>query len=496
MLGVVLLASAIPSAEADANDARLTWATATAATELMARERDIEARLLGVAADPAIGRLLDGVSGQSERQAADRLVTALRGADGSVVRGVCLATDDGDVTRIGGVASDSSGAGCASRSLATRALSLQPGGVARTTVPSADGSRRLLLATELSSGSRRESGVLAVEVGLRELFETTPSTVAGASAALLVDAQTSEIVAESGRATVESGDGTPGSRPLGNLRIRVDGILASHPGTTRDLEAAGWVATAAPLWRATDGAHFGFVQLWPAPVPASQIALVVAIAAFAIGVLVVAVVVARTFLRPFDSLAESQAQLEVLYREAREDSLHDGLTGLGNHRSFQEELDRQLAYGRRYGTGCAVFVIDLDNVKRVNDSLGHRAGDALIAGMGHLLSERLRNTDTLARLGGDEFAVLAPESESADVEFVAEKIVQAVREARFSIDGTPVRSTASVGFTEFGPSDRIDGGQLLEAADLAMYKAKDAGGDCWARLPATEANLPRPADAR
>jgi diguanylate cyclase (GGDEF)-like protein/PAS domain S-box-containing protein len=177
--------------------------------------------------------------------------------------------------------------------------------------------------------------------------------------------------------------------------------------------------------------------------------------------------------------------------ELRQMADTDPMTGLFNRRRFQEELDRCLAYGRRYGTGCAVLVIDLDNVKQVNDSLGHRAGDALIAGMGQLLHDCLRGTDTLARLGGDEFAVLVPESDVPDVEVVAEKIVEAVRDARFTIDGTPVQSSASVGFTVFDARDRIDGSQLLVAADLAMYEAKDAGGNCWARLPAMGAKLTR-----
>ena len=139
MLGVVLLGSAVPSEAVESNDARRAWATATAAAELMARERDIETRLLAAAADPAIGRLLDGVSGQAERQAADRLVASLRGTDGSVVRGVCV-SDGGEATRLSGGSGEPAGTGCSSRSLATRAQSLEPGGVARSTAAGADGS--------------------------------------------------------------------------------------------------------------------------------------------------------------------------------------------------------------------------------------------------------------------------------------------------------------------------------------------------------------------
>ena len=169
----------------------------------------------------------------------------------------------------------------------------------------------------------------------------------------------------------------------------------------------------------------------------------------------------------------------------------DPMTGLFNRRRFQEELDRHLAYVRRYSCGCSVLVIDLDNLKHVNDSLGHRAGDVLIAGTAQLLHDRLRTTDTLCRLGGDEFAVLLPESGADSAEIVAGKIVEAVREAKFSVEDEPVKTTVSVGITVFDPADDVDGGQLLVAADLAMYQAKDAGGDQWARLPATQATVTR-----
>jgi diguanylate cyclase (GGDEF)-like protein len=325
----------------------------------------------------------------------------------------------------------------------------------------------LLLATELAPGTRRGSGVLALEVGLAELFESTPATSTGASAALLVDAQTSEIVASSGREAVEAGTAGPATRALGNLRIRVDGILAGHPGTTRDLEAAGWVATAAPLWRSSDGAHLGLVQIWPAPVAGSSIALGVAILAFAIGVLVVAVVVARTFLRPFDSLAESQKQLEVLYREAREDSLHDGLTGLGNHRSFQEELDRQLDLFRRHQVPVALLLIDLDDLKVVNDGEGHTAGDQLLFGMANSIRDTLRYGDRAFRTGGDEFAIILPHTDASSA------LIAANRLRHFCLRPSPgERAIPFSGGISSVPMLAADRGALYRQADAALYRCK------------------------
>ena len=137
-----------------------------------------------------------------------------------------------------------------------------------------------------------------------------------------------------------------------------------------------------------------------------------ALVAFAIVVLLVAVVMARTFLQPFDDLAESQSQLEVLYREAREDSLHDGLTGLGNHRSFQEELDRQLDLFRRHQVAVALLLIDLDDLKVVNDGEGHPAGDRLLVAMANAIRDTLRYGDRAFRIGGDEFAVILPHTDA------------------------------------------------------------------------------------
>jgi diguanylate cyclase (GGDEF)-like protein len=466
MLGVVLLGSVVPADEQPADDPRLALATATAAAELMARERDIETRLLGGAADPMVGKLLDGVGGQSERQTADRLMASLRGPDGDVVRGICLTGLDDRVTRLGAAAMPTTSA-CGSTGLATRALALEPGGVAREIATGPGGESRLLLATELAPTARRGPGVLAIEVGLPEIFESTPSTATGASAALLVDSQTSLIVASVGRDAVESGAATDATRPLGNLRIRVDGILAGHPGTARDLEAAGWVATAAPLWRSSDGAHLGLVQIWPAPVAGSPMALGVAILAFAIAVLVVAVVVARYFLRPFDSLAESQKQLEVLYREAREDSLHDGLTGLGNHRSFQEELDRQLDLFRRHQVPVALLLIDLDDLKVVNDGEGHAAGDQLLLGMANSVRDTLRYGDRAFRTGGDEFAIILPHTDAPSA------LIAANRLRHFCLRPAPgERAIPFSGGISSVPMLAADRGALYRQADAALYRCK------------------------
>ena len=170
--------------------------------------------------------------------------------------------------------------------------------------------------------------------------------------------------------------------------------------------------------------------------------------------------------------------LDITERREQEAALrhiadHDELTGLLNRRAFHQALEQHLARSRRYGAAGAILMLDLEGVKRVNDTLGHQAGDELIAGCGQTLSGRLRESDLLARLGGDEYAVLLPAGGRADAEVVADALVAAVRER-----GAP-RVTVSAGVAvidaEAGSAD-----DLLVSADRAMYSVKRRGGDGFA----------------
>jgi diguanylate cyclase (GGDEF)-like protein/PAS domain S-box-containing protein len=124
---------------------------------------------------------------------------------------------------------------------------------------------------------------------------------------------------------------------------------------------------------------------------------------------------------------------------------HDALTGLPNRRRFEEELERAVDYAGRYDTGGALFLLDLDGFKRVNDALGHAAGDELISSVAQALRSRLRSTDVLARLGGDELAVLVPNADPYRAEAAARNIVTAVREHTAQIGGQSVSVTTSLG---------------------------------------------------
>jgi diguanylate cyclase (GGDEF)-like protein/PAS domain S-box-containing protein len=155
---------------------------------------------------------------------------------------------------------------------------------------------------------------------------------------------------------------------------------------------------------------------------------------------------------------------------------HDQLTGLLNRRRFDEELKREFARAGRYQTTGAVLSIDLDNFKAVNDTAGHPAGDAVLTTAASVMRDRLRATDVLARIGGDEFAILLINVDEADAHAAADDILRTLRACRPEFGGKRFRIHASIGVATFAPDDST-ANELRVIADLAMYAAKQAGGD-------------------
>jgi diguanylate cyclase (GGDEF)-like protein len=153
---------------------------------------------------------------------------------------------------------------------------------------------------------------------------------------------------------------------------------------------------------------------------------------------------------------------------------HDPLTALLNRRAFRVRLDTYVNFASRYGGRGAVMVIDVDDLKAVNDRLGHQQGDNLIRRVAAILRERVRATDIVARLSGDEFAVLMPQSDVEGALQLGEYLRSEVFES-FAGDPELAGSTISVGLTMFGVES--DGGAeaVLAAADEAMYRAKAEG---------------------
>ena len=172
---------------------------------------------------------------------------------------------------------------------------------------------------------------------------------------------------------------------------------------------------------------------------------------------------------------------DVTHRRHYEENLHylathDPLTGLHNRTSFANQLDAHADLVRRYGSDGALLLLDLDHFKYINDTLGHAAGDQLIARVATVLQARLRDSDVLARLGGDEFAALLPRATRQSAEQVAHGLLDALRAERIALPGSGRRTmTASIGVAMFEASDDLRGEDVLVSADLAMYDAKEAG---------------------
>ncbi|MDH3208854.1 MAG: sensor domain-containing diguanylate cyclase [Burkholderiaceae bacterium] len=155
-------------------------------------------------------------------------------------------------------------------------------------------------------------------------------------------------------------------------------------------------------------------------------------------------------------------------------ALYDGLTELPNRVMLMDELDRALKRSRRHGGGFAVFFIDLDHFKRVNDSLGHAAGDQLLKQVAARLRPLLREADMLARLGGDEFVLLVEGCiNPAELSQMAKRALAAIAEP-LSVDSYGMQVSASIGIGVY-PTDGHDAARLLKSADTAMYLAKKQG---------------------
>ena len=156
----------------------------------------------------------------------------------------------------------------------------------------------------------------------------------------------------------------------------------------------------------------------------------------------------------------------------------DALTGLYNRHRFQQELNRTMVECERKKSLCAVMFFDLDEFKSVNDTYGHRAGDALLIRVAGEISALVRKNEVLARLGGDEFAVLLPTVNDDEAERLAERVVRAVAQIPFIFEGQSLRLTASLGIAYY-PSQAADSDELVAKADIAMYQAKQAGKNAW-----------------
>jgi diguanylate cyclase (GGDEF)-like protein len=185
------------------------------------------------------------------------------------------------------------------------------------------------------------------------------------------------------------------------------------------------------------------------------------------------------------TLLAGSARMALAFRDilsladARHQAMTDELTELPNRRLFMKRLRDAITAAQLSDRGLTTLLLDLDNFKSLNDTLGHDAGDELLRMIGPRLQQAVRSTDTIARLGGDEFAILLdPEPDAIGVNLVAEKLLSALR-APFNVGGLSFRLNASIGIASFPEhADSPEG--LLKCADVAMYLAKESQ-DGWER---------------
>ena len=191
--------------------------------------------------------------------------------------------------------------------------------------------------------------------------------------------------------------------------------------------------------------------------------IAMAVVAFALLI----IIVMRYMQRTTTAISTGERQLRHL-------AMHDPVCGLPNRIYFAERLERAIAEVRDGGPTAAVFYIDLDHFKDINDTLGHHIGDELILNVTQRLSEIMRDDDLVARLGGDEFAIIMTcASDSYSLQAIAERILSAVC-APFVVSGHGINIGASIGIAVIDSCVQ-DAGDILRYADMALYRAKNEG---------------------
>jgi len=190
-----------------------------------------------------------------------------------------------------------------------------------------------------------------------------------------------------------------------------------------------------------------------------------------------------------DKVAQRTKELEIASAQAYRLAQHDILTGLPNRSLLNQQLGQILAQARRDGHHVACLFLDFDHFKRINDTLGHDAGDLLLQAIAERLSGAVRESDILARLGGDEFVVILPGLDPAHVTFETTTVLSRIREsllAPFRLGDQVPTLTCSIGVSMY-PIDAEDPVNLIKQADTAMYAAKDAGRNAY-RFYTTDMN--------
>ncbi|MBW1991162.1 MAG: diguanylate cyclase [Deltaproteobacteria bacterium] len=174
-------------------------------------------------------------------------------------------------------------------------------------------------------------------------------------------------------------------------------------------------------------------------------------------------------------LLQGEAALKnlLLFEEVKSLAVRDGLTGLYNYRYFWEMLNQQVEQSRRYGWPLSLLFLDIDDFKKVNDTLGHPQGDLVLQALARYLGTQVRQADLLCRYGGEEFVILLPQSRVEQALILAERLRDGIATTPFPLADREVHITVSIGVAGLAPG--MDGTALVKAADTALYHAKRSG---------------------
>jgi diguanylate cyclase (GGDEF)-like protein len=165
-----------------------------------------------------------------------------------------------------------------------------------------------------------------------------------------------------------------------------------------------------------------------------------------------------------------------LYDKVRTQARTDGMTGLVNHSTFYNELDKEVIRSKRYGNNLSLIMIDLDRLKEANDLLGHRAGDAMIINITEQIRYCIRETDIAARYGGDEFSIILPNTSLSDALIVAQRLLDRVANNSIKVEGKTLQPSVSIGLSQFQTNFTTK--DFMREADIALLDAKNSGKNC------------------
>ncbi|MFA6056116.1 MAG: diguanylate cyclase [Thermodesulfovibrionales bacterium] len=174
-----------------------------------------------------------------------------------------------------------------------------------------------------------------------------------------------------------------------------------------------------------------------------------------------------------DELRDKNRQLEEVLSKVEVLAITDPLTHLYNRRHFENLIENEFAKTARYKSPATCIMIDVDYFKRVNDEYGHRTGDIVLKEISNIIKSCLRKVDTVARWGGEEFVVLLPRTKKEDSYTAAERILDTISEYAFA--GVKRRVTVSIGIAGIPDPSIETAEKLVDASDIAMYKAKSSG---------------------